>query len=416
MSTASSTSTSTRRTAVVEPGVVLTDLLAAARPLGLTFGADPSSASRATLGGMIANNACGAHSVAWGTTADNVRSLDVMLADGTRCTVDSRGASGRTRRQARTRRRAAPVAAGFRRRARVGDPPPVRAVHPADLGLRAAPAAARKRLRRRRAAVRQRRRFRGDAAGDGGAHPAAERAGAVRARLLRLRHVGRMRAGGACAQPADDGVDQRRPRRPAAWRGASPRRPRPDFPQDAPGCWSRWAARTASAAERAAEKMLAALRDSGSPATASLVTDPGAQAVLWRCRTDAAGLATRRADGAEAWGGWEDAAVPPERLADYLRGLDELMGGYGLSGASYGHFGEGCMHMRIDFDLLSARRRCGVPVVRRGGHRSGGRPRRLGVRRTRRRAGALGTAWSDVRRRRACAACRDEAHLGSARA
>ena len=80
------------RTAVIEPGLVLTDLLAATRPLGLTFGADPSSGSRATLGGMIANNACGAHSVAWGTTADNVRSLDVMLADGTRCTVDSRGA------------------------------------------------------------------------------------------------------------------------------------------------------------------------------------------------------------------------------------------------------------------------------------------------------------------------------------
>ena len=81
----------TARTAVVEPGVVLTDLLAAARPHGLTFGADPSSASRATIGGMIANNACGAHSVAWGTTADNVRSLDVLLADGTRCTVTATG-------------------------------------------------------------------------------------------------------------------------------------------------------------------------------------------------------------------------------------------------------------------------------------------------------------------------------------
>ena len=70
---------------------------------------------------------------------------------------------------------------------------------------------------------------------------------------------------------------------------------------------------------------------------------------------DAAGLATRRADGAEAWGGWEDAAVPPERLGAYLRGLDELLGRHGLSGASYGHFGEGCMHMRIDFDLFSGR-------------------------------------------------------------
>jgi Fe-S oxidoreductase len=86
-----------------------------------------------------------------------------------------------------------------------------------------------------------------------------------------------------------------------------------------------------------------------------VVTDPKSQAVLWRCRTDAAGLATRRADGAEAWGGWEDAAVPPERLGTYLRGLDELLGRHRLSGASYGHFGEGCMHMRIDFDLLSTR-------------------------------------------------------------
>jgi FAD/FMN-containing dehydrogenase len=97
------------RTAVVEPGVVLTDLLAAARSHGLTFGADPSSASRATIGGMIANNACGAHSVAWGTTADNVRSLDVMLADGTRCTFESRGAreelASGTRREGELHRR-----------------------------------------------------------------------------------------------------------------------------------------------------------------------------------------------------------------------------------------------------------------------------------------------------------------------
>src|SRR5688500_16698932 len=78
-----------RQTATVQPGVVLTDLIAAARPLGLTFGADPSSASRATIGGMIANNACGAHSVAWGTTADNVRSLDVVTGEGQRLRVDS---------------------------------------------------------------------------------------------------------------------------------------------------------------------------------------------------------------------------------------------------------------------------------------------------------------------------------------
>ena len=72
------------RTARVEPGVVLDDLRAAAAEHGLTFGPDPSTHSRCTLGGMIGNNSCGAHSVAWGTTLENVEELDVLLYDGTR--------------------------------------------------------------------------------------------------------------------------------------------------------------------------------------------------------------------------------------------------------------------------------------------------------------------------------------------
>src|SRR6266508_1923864 len=75
------------RTAYVEPGVVLDDLRRAAAVHGLTFGPDPSTASRCTLGGMIGNNACGTRSVAYGTTADNVDSLDVLLYDGTRFTA-----------------------------------------------------------------------------------------------------------------------------------------------------------------------------------------------------------------------------------------------------------------------------------------------------------------------------------------
>ena len=208
------------RTAVIEPGLVLTDLLAATRPLGLTFGADPSSGSRATLGGMIANNACGAHSVAWGTTADNVRSLDVMLADGTRCTVDSRGArdelAGRPGREGELHRSLQAFADAH------------------DMAIR-------------RRFGRFTRQISGyalhrllpengyDVAGllcgsEGGfaatlratvaLTPASECAGAVCARLLRLRHIRRMRARCACPQPADDGVHQRRPRRPAAWRRA----------------------------------------------------------------------------------------------------------------------------------------------------------------------------------------------------
>ena len=81
------------RTARVGPGVVLDDLNAAAAEHGLAFGPDVASGSRATLGGMIANNSAGARSIAYGLTAGHVRSLEVTLADGTRATLRRGGAA-----------------------------------------------------------------------------------------------------------------------------------------------------------------------------------------------------------------------------------------------------------------------------------------------------------------------------------
>ncbi|MGO1316452.1 MAG: FAD-binding oxidoreductase, partial [Cellulomonadaceae bacterium] len=80
-------------TAVVEPGVIMSDLQRAAAPHGLRFGPDPSTQNRATLGGMIGNNACGPHAVAYGRTADNVVELDVVDGLGRRFVAGSgRGA------------------------------------------------------------------------------------------------------------------------------------------------------------------------------------------------------------------------------------------------------------------------------------------------------------------------------------
>ncbi|MDQ4105059.1 MAG: 4Fe-4S dicluster domain-containing protein, partial [Actinomycetota bacterium] len=84
-----------------------------------------------------------------------------------------------------------------------------------------------------------------------------------------------------------------------------------------------------------------------------VVTDPGHRAALWRIREAGAGLATRLADGSQAWPGWEDATVPPDRLGDYLRGFGLLLAEHGRQGSVYGHFGEGCVHVRLDFDLIS---------------------------------------------------------------
>lgn len=85
----------------------------------------------------------------------------------------------------------------------------------------------------------------------------------------------------------------------------------------------------------------------------TVVTDPAGQRALWRIREDASGTATRMPDGTEAWPGWEDCAVPPARLGPYLRDFRALLAQHGLRGTPYGHFGDGCIHVRIDFDLLT---------------------------------------------------------------
>src|SRR5512146_858765 len=77
-----------QHTATVEPGLVLQSLNRAAAKFGLQFGPDPASAERATMGGVIANNATGAHSILYGMTADHILSADVLMADGSLATLE----------------------------------------------------------------------------------------------------------------------------------------------------------------------------------------------------------------------------------------------------------------------------------------------------------------------------------------
>ena len=365
------------RTAVVEPGVVLTDLTGAAAAYGLTFGADPSSASRATLGGMIANNACGSHSVAWGTTADNLQGLEVLLSDGTRMdlttppAVRGAGRSGRSDRSG-----SGDPATRTSGRVRPGGPPrpggrdpPRTAGHRGPrlllisrrfsglrrrISIRPGPSAAQPRLRRGALPLGHR--------GQPGRHPAG------------YREPGRAPGGHGAARPgvpdsvaAADCVPLVLPHGPLTMESINatlvdrlPEQVRRAAVAAGLPAGSAWLLVEVGGADpddalRAARAIIADLDGSDLAVTSSLVTDPRAQAVLWRCRRDSTGLATRRSDGAEAWGGWEDAAVPRSGWVTYLRELDEILAAHDLSGASYGHFGEGCMHMRIDFDLLSER-------------------------------------------------------------
>jgi FAD/FMN-containing dehydrogenase/Fe-S oxidoreductase len=323
------------RTAVVQPGLVLDHLQAAVAGAGLRFGPDPSTHNRCTLGGMIGTNACGSHSVAWGTTADNVVDLEVLRAD---------------------------------------DGPP-RWLSSGHFDEPLADLAARHLSAIRTELGRFRRQISGYALQHllPEAGPDLARAftgtegtcGVVTSARVRLVEVPRVRAlvvlgfssvlAAAAAAPGlrttdaltIEGIDAHLVR---AFDTRPGPKSRPELPAGEAWLLVEVGGDTPDEVRERADLVVRA-----APAStgARVLTESAEQRAFWTIRERGAGLATRTAEGAEAWPGWEDAAVPPERLSDYLAGFHRLMTDHGREGVAYGHFGEGCVHVRIDHDLLT---------------------------------------------------------------
>ncbi|WP_416965717.1 FAD-binding and (Fe-S)-binding domain-containing protein, partial [Streptomyces sp. Agncl-13] len=314
------------RTAVVQPGLVLDRLQQAAAPHGLRFGPDPSTHSRCTLGGMIGNNSCGSHSVAWGTTADSVSELSVLTArgDSLRLGRDWAGAPEGLR----------PLVDAELARLRTGFP---------DLPRRISGYALDALLPERGADVA--RSFCGSEGTLGILTEAVVRlVEAPRARALAvLAYADESAAAEAAAGLLVHG--------PLTVEGmaADLVRSTADLPRGGAWLFVETGGDTEAEARARAETIVRA----ADVLDSLVVTDPAGQRALWRIREDASGTATRMPDGAEAWPGWEDCAVPPAQLGSYLRDFRELLAAHGLRGTPYGHFGDGCIHVRIDFDLLT---------------------------------------------------------------
>ncbi|ADP81044.1 FAD-binding and (Fe-S)-binding domain-containing protein [Pseudofrankia inefficax] len=327
------------RTALVQPGVVLDAVTAAAAAHGLRFGPDPSTHSRATIGGAIGNNACGSRALRYGRTADNVVALDLLTSSGERLTARRFGRDGLAA--------AGPLGKALDQ-----------VVH-ANLGL----------IRTEFG------RFTRQVSGYSLEHLLAEN-GADLARflvgtegtlgLVTAATVELVEAPAAVALAvlgyediftAAEAVAAVRPHAPVALEGMDAQmvdvlRARrgaaavPDLPRGGGWLFVETAGATEAEAVAAARRLVA---DSGC-LDATVVTGATARA-LWRIREDGAGLGTRTPSGDPAWPGWEDAAVPPERLAAYLRAFKALLAAHRLDGLLYGHFGDGCVHVRIDFPL-----------------------------------------------------------------
>ncbi|MFE7722508.1 FAD-binding and (Fe-S)-binding domain-containing protein [Nocardia rhizosphaerihabitans] len=345
------------RTALVQPGIVLSDLQRRLRPDGLRFGPDPSTQDRCTLGGMIGNNACGPHALAWGRTSDTVRSLRVI--DGTA-----------TQRVLGTNLAEVPGLSGFTNSNL--------AVLRTELG-----------------------RFDRQASGYGLEHLLPERGSSIAKALVGtegtcgllleaeieltplpaatvLTVLGYpdiataaddVAAVTGCAPVAVEGIDAGLVDRVRVHRGTVPELPR-----------GRGWLFVETAGASAAEALVAAERlcREANADDYQIVTDPAATAALWRIRADGAGLAGRTPDGKPAWPGWEDAAVPPERLGTYLREFAALTAEYEVDGLLYGHIGDGCIHVRLDFPIADAPQKfrsflfeAAELVVRHGGSLSG---------------------------------------------
>ena len=332
------------RTATVEPGCVGSTLQAAAAKHGLRFGPDPSSQNRATIAGMVANNACGPHATAWGRTSDNIVALDCVDGRGRRFTATT----GR------------------------------------DSALRDVPGLATL-IDSHLAPIRtQLGRFKRQVSGyslehltpEGGRNLAAMLTGtegtlvlilSVTVRLVPLPDAPVLAALGyrSMIEAADDvpallahsplaveGMDRRLVDVVRAHKGpgAVPALPEGEgwllVEVGAPG------EDVTASLERACALCAA------SAAVDTVVYPPGTQAsALWRIRADGAGLGGRTPpDGAgggdqQAWPGFEDAAVPPENLGAYLRDFTALMEEFDIDGLLYGHFGDGCVHVRLAMPL-----------------------------------------------------------------
>ena len=322
------------RTARIDPGVVLDDLQRAAAPHGLRFGPDPSTHDRCSLGGMIGNNACGSRALGYGRTVDHVHGLDVVTGAGQRLRLgvgaDAAGRELTQRAVALVADRADVVRARLGRFPRQVSGYGLHHLLPENGGDLA------------RALV-------------GTEGTAAVIVGATVGLVEVPRHTALVVLGYRDMATAADAVPGLLVHRLVALEGLDARIVEvvrrddgalPELPRGSGWLFAEVPAASEAEATAAAE---AVVRDSAALGH-RIVLDPAEARALWRIREAGSGLITR-GHATTAHAGWEDAAVPPERLGEYLRAFERTLVEHGLEGVPYGHFGDGCVHVRITFPL-----------------------------------------------------------------
>ncbi|HTO58264.1 MAG TPA: FAD-binding and (Fe-S)-binding domain-containing protein, partial [Pseudomonadales bacterium] len=341
-----------RRTARVEPGVVLDTLRNRAEAYALTFGPDPSTHSRCTLGGMIGNNSCGTHSLLAGKTVDNVEELRVLLYDGTELTVGSTSEAEFARIVAAGGRRAEiystlrAIATKHADRIRTGFPKIPRRVSGYNLE---------------------------DLLPENGFNVAKALVGSEGTCAIVLdasvtlvkspQHRSLVGLGYEDAFEAADHVPEILEFAPIGLEGFEGAmvdglrlKGAANLELLPPGrgiLLVEFGYDDAASAKAQAERLIERLEKSPKAPATRLYTAQETKAV-WKLRESGPRAAANIPGNPPRWEGWDDAAVAPEKLGPYLRDLRSLLDAYDYQATFYGHFGHGCIHMQVSFDLQSA--------------------------------------------------------------
>ncbi|MGA2375449.1 MAG: FAD-linked oxidase C-terminal domain-containing protein [Candidatus Sulfotelmatobacter sp.] len=343
-----------RRIARVQPGVVLDRLRAAAEKHHLTFGPDPATHGRCTLGGMIGNNSCGVHSVMAGKTDDNIEALEILTYDGLRMKVGATSSAELERigeaggRRGEIYARLQTIAATYGDLVRQRFPKIPRRVSGYNLNF----------LLR-----------------ESGFHVARALVGSEGTCVTVLEATCRLvesppeRVLLVAAYPdiyqCADHIPEIMTHKPIGLEGfddllVSYTRMKGInseglalLPEGGGWLMVEFGAQTAREAEAQARGLMQTLSQGAHPPNLRLYTQKEQVKRVWEVRESALGATSHVAGEAMSWEGWEDAAVAPEKLGGYLRDLRKMFAAYGYKGSLYGHFGHGCVHTRINFDLQS---------------------------------------------------------------
>ncbi|HXD90330.1 MAG TPA: FAD-binding and (Fe-S)-binding domain-containing protein [Candidatus Binataceae bacterium] len=340
----------TLRLATVEPGVVQAQLNAAADAHGLFFAPDPSTKDRCTLGGMIGNNSCGAHSAAYGKTVDNVAQLDALLYDGTRLTLgpDDRVAGSPDGRATQLRAGLLALRDRYADRVRARYPKIPRRVSGYNLdqllpenGFNLA-----------RAIV-------------GSEGTLATLLSATVRLVPKPAAIVLVVMGFADVFAAADQTPWLLEYHPQALEGFDHRLP--DFarakgmpavkllPDGRAFLVMELGGDTSDDVRAIADDVKRQALRHKDCAGVAILTDTTDQRAVWSIRESGLGAGALIPGQPRTWPGAEDCAVPPARLGDFLRRLVPMLARYDLAAATYyGHFGEGCVHCRINFDFFTA--------------------------------------------------------------